>query len=134
MADLEACGRIVGGGGPDDDLGALLREALISSRLNVPRPAAWANGVGSDKAEMDARIAAEFGLGNARRLYEGMLSPGAAWALGVVTLYPTRRRHGGQFEAFQAPWADQHPPVSLPFSSSDAQLGRAIRTCVGRCA
>lgn len=132
--DFEACCRVVGWLAPSEELGAALREALLSSRLNVPRPPAWANGVGSDKAETDARLAAEFGLANARRLYQGMLSPGADWALGVVTLYPSRRRHGGQFEAFQPPWADQHPPVSLPFSSSDAELGRAIRTCVGRCA
>ena len=134
MADFDAFTGLLAWRGADEDLGRGLRDGLVASRLNVPRPPAWANGVGSDKPEMDARLAAEFGLANARRLYEGMLGPGAAWALGVVTLYPSRRRHGGQFEAFQAPWADQHPPLSLPFSSSDAELGRAIRTCVDRCA
>jgi hypothetical protein len=134
VEDFDAFFGLIAWTRPDDDLGRALKDALRMSRLNVPRPAAWANGLGSDKAETDARLAAAFGLGSARRLYEGMRSPGAEWARGVVTLYPSRRRPGGRFEGFEPAWADLHQPVSLPFTSGDTEIGRAIRTCIDRCA
>lgn len=118
---------------PDDKVGALLRRALKSSRLKVPVPGAWANGLWSDKAEHDKQLAAAFGLSDAKRLYSGMVSCGVRWTWAMVTLYPTRRQKGGDFEGFAPAWQVGHEDLSVPFRSSDRDLGVAVRTCISRC-
>lgn len=133
VIDFDACCMMTPWPASDEVVGLVLRQALKASRLGRPIPEAWARGVGSDKAEMDARLAAEFGLPDARRLYQGMLSPGADWALDTLTIWPSRRRHGGRFEGFEPAFAAEHQPVALPFASPDAALGAAVRLCLERC-
>ncbi|MDP1632742.1 MAG: contact-dependent growth inhibition system immunity protein [Caulobacter sp.] len=132
-ADFDAYCQVVEPGASDAALGAALRAALKASRINIPVPAAWARGVGSDKAEFDQTLAEAFGLSNARRLYPGMRCCAVEWEPNTITVYPTRRRHGGEFEAFQSPWRQDHPDVVLPFRASDAVLGAAARTGLERC-
>lgn len=118
---------------PDSRIGAALRAALKASRLNVPVPVAWEQGIGSDKADFDLRLAGAFGSRDARRLYPGMRQGGVTHLLGSLLLSPSRRRHGGQFEGFQPAWQDQHQDVTVRFWSPDAALGAAVRLCLERC-
>lgn len=132
--DFDAACRPQGADAPDSALGADLRFALVESRIGVPAPDAWATkGMDGEKPEVDARLAAAFGLPGPARLYAGMLACFAAWSLGEVLLIPTKRRRGGRFEGFQPAWQDQHPDVIVPFASSDAELGAAIRVCLRTC-
>ena len=119
---------------PDEELGRLLRRALKATRLNTPVPVAWSMGLWSDKLEYDLRLAAAFGLESSGGLYRGMLACGVRWLRGKVTLHPTRRLHGGRFEAFEPAWIEGHEDVLLPFGSSDRELGAAMRACISRCA
>jgi hypothetical protein len=114
-------------------LGRVLREALGLSRIGVPAPAAWANGIGSDKAQRDTLLASAFGLPSLGRLYSGMRVCLADWTRGELILIPTRRSYGGRFAGFEPPWNAEHADVVVPFASSDADLGEAVTLCLERC-
>ena len=132
--DFDAAFRLQGADIPDSALGADLRFALVQSQIGVPAPAAWATkGMGGEKPEVDARLAAAFGLTDSGSLYSGMVVCFASWSLGEVRLMPTKRRRGGRFEGFQLAWQDQHPDVIVPFAAPDARLGAALRTCLRTC-
>lgn len=133
-ADFEAFHARVDWLAPDEEIGGTLRRALKATRLNIPVPATWANGLWSDTATFQRCLATAFGLSSAKNLYPGMVCCGARWAAGKVTLNPTRRRRGGEFEGFGPAWREGHEEVSLRFKSSDRELGAALRTCISRCA
>lgn len=117
----------------DEDLGGLLRRALKATRINVPVPAEWVDGLWSDKARYDAQLADVFGLASTKGLYSGMLACGARWLPGTVVLTPTRRCRGGRFEGIDPAFGQGHEGVQLPIGSSDRELGVAVRVCVSQC-
>jgi hypothetical protein len=133
VVDFEANHSLILWSDPDCALGEALRAALNSSRINIPRPAAWDRGIGSDDAEFGERLAKLFGLKGSRSLYSNMLGFGAERVANRVTLYPSRRRRGGPFEAFDQNYEEGQGAVRLLWKVSDDELGSAIRRCVGRC-
>lgn len=113
----------------DGDLGHAVREALLRSRLNMPRE--WADAHMSEGRYND-QLALAFGLSSRRNLYSGMRNFQVEWAASLVTLMPMRRRHGGSFEGFPS-FMHDHEDIVVPFAADDADLGLAMRECLWRC-
>lgn len=132
-ADFDAFHAKVEWSASDELLGATLRRAVKATRLHIQTPAGWANGLWSDQTEFDQRLAGVFGSRSTQALYRGMRRCGVRWCARDVTLYPTRRVRGGQFERFAAAWRAGHEDIATRFSASDVELGAALRACIERC-
>jgi hypothetical protein len=111
-------------------LGRALRAALCASRIGLPDE--WADSRLAAR-DYDVRLAASFGLKNAKSLYPGMRDVSAHWSLGQITLSPTRHRRGSAFGGFPPGQTKGHEDIIIPFASNDAELGAAVMACFSRC-
>lgn len=117
----------------DGSLGACVRAAIMASRFNIPQPAAWANGIDSDKAEQDIQLARAFGLSDAKRLYNGLRYCIGKLERGLIRIIPTRRRRRDFFPFDPVSQAGRADAV-VPADAADADLGAAVRLAFSRCA
>lgn len=114
----------------DAAFGGAVREALRSSRTEMPQEVVEARGAPGAYRENLARA---FGLASTRNIYSGMRSMFVQWVKGQIVFNPTRRRRGGVWEGFPRGLNHGHEDIVIPFESTDAELGAAIRICHARC-
>lgn len=117
----------------DAVVGDWVRTGMLATKFHIPVPVAWAKGIDSDKPEQNLRLARQFGLPDARRLFTGMRYCCASLERGEISIMPTKRRPRGEFEPFDDVWKAGHEDVVLPAEASDAELGAAVRLGFERC-
>jgi len=130
MTDWDTFSDVISCDESDAQIGKVVRHALLASRVGVPGE--WADAQLA-AADYDLRLASAFGLKNASKLYPGMKDVGARWALGDIIFAPSRHRRGSAFGGFPLGQKHGHEDVVVPFASSDAELGAAVRECFARC-
>ena len=86
-----------------------------------------------DVQRFNREHAEAFGLRGSCSLYPGMKAAAVVWRGERVALTPTCRRHGGLFVDFAPAYLAGHEAIETSVSVSDAELGAAVRGCLGRC-
>lgn len=112
------------------ECGNNLRRAILASEI-IPVDATTV--IEWDSPEARSLFWRLWGVSSERRSYSGVKVCNVDWLGDQVTFSPTKRRHGGWFEAFPDAWKKGHEDIVVHCDLSDEGLGIALEACLKRC-